>query len=433
MKRILSFIASFVIPKKMLKHREMNIFVILIILLLAFFACTFISNLRVRAFVERSPETVYYFCEMTDMVEEKDANAVLPSFTVEEGRVKDAEIVMNTVNNPYTFTYKASEEDIPLEVEMYYFLDKIVFEAGEVKSETAVIDYNLLNLHDVLTNPYDNDLNKKSNKLLMIYTNSVVFYIFNNGYVLNNGKVINYLDNSWTMYETNEDGETLYFLPKDASEIDDNHWTTISKEGEKVTIPGYGEYVARKQVTQNLHKIFFNSKNFSTRVGHYEYSELDHAGINLYKYNENTKWSEVLENFAEATIQSSMSYYKSRTTLNGLIFILALPFGWSFLIWMLTKRFGQLKYYKEYLAIAATSMVLPSILICIVSCFIPYFQIAYWGMLLMAAFYFLTIICINGTRRQSKPTDDENDNDKTNNYHQKINYDIETKKVAEMD
>ena len=44
---------------------------------------------------------------------------------------------------------------------MYYFLDKIVFEAGEVKSETAVIDYNLLNLHDVLTNPYDNDLNKK--------------------------------------------------------------------------------------------------------------------------------------------------------------------------------------------------------------------------------------------------------------------------------
>ena len=169
------------------------------------------------------------------------------------------------------------------------------------------------------------------------------------------------------------------------------------------------------------------------RVGHYEYSELDHAGINLYKYNENTKWSEVLENFAEATIQSSMSYYKSRTTLNGLIFILALPFGWSFLIWMLTKRFGQLKYYKEYLAIAVTSMVLPSILICIVSCFIPYFQIAYWGMLLMAAFYFLTIICINGTRRQSKPTDDENDNDKTNNYHQKINYDIETKKVAEMD
>ena len=61
-------------------------------MLLAFFACTFISNLRVRAFVERSPETVYYFREMTDMVEEKDAIAVLPSFIVEEGCVKDAEI-----------------------------------------------------------------------------------------------------------------------------------------------------------------------------------------------------------------------------------------------------------------------------------------------------------------------------------------------------
>lgn len=432
MKKILDFLASFVVPKKMLKHKDMNIFVILIIMLLSFFACTFISNLRTRTFVERNPESLYYYEDMTNIIEEKDELAKLPVFELEDGRVKNAELVMETVKNPYTFTYKENEDDLPLEVELYFFLDKVTFTADAIKEGTEKIDPKELNLHEKLVNPYDDDLNKKSNNLLVVYTNSSVFYIYNNGYVLSRGTVINYLDNIWTMYEKDEEGNQIYFLPKDATEVENNHWTVVANVGDTAEIPGYGLYEARKQVTQNIFDIFYNYDKGSKRVGFYEYGVSEEAGINLYKFSKDTKWSEVLNNLAEVTIQSSVGDFKFKTTLKGLLHILALPFGWSFLLWLLTKKFGQLKYYKEYLAIAATSMVLPCIVISITSCFIPYFNIARWGTALIAAFYFLTIIGINGTRKQQN-SDDDSENKNINNRQQKINYDIETKKVAQMD
>ncbi len=389
MKKVWNFILSFILPKRMLAHRDMNIFIVLLIILISFVSCTFISNLTCHRFIEKQPEKYLYFEEMIDN-ETLNEKAGLPTLEMNKNNTAVSDIKFQGSSNVIEKTFVCAD-NLPMTITLVYETNRVVVENNKVKEETAEIAFPLTD-YIINKKPYNDKGEQTSRDILVIFTYSSVYYIFNHGYAKNkNGNPELYLDQSWSMFEDEE----------------------------------------KTKVTQKIVDIFVNNNLNRTKTGYLEYDELKNMGEDVSAFNAETSWKDVANTFADIQKSSAVSQIKYQNGIYGIIFIVVLPFVWTFVIWILTRRFGELRLYREYLAICVSTMILPSILMMIFTIVLPYYSIAYWGMILMTAYFYMSVIVINGTRKRPRNDNSKQGDEISLNVNKNVNYEINTKSVSD--
>ena len=85
MKKVLDFILSFIVPKKMKRYRNLNIFLIVLIFLGCALLCAGVSNLALEGYVKRNKENFRLFSETYDLPSGNEE--VLPKFNLNQKNV----------------------------------------------------------------------------------------------------------------------------------------------------------------------------------------------------------------------------------------------------------------------------------------------------------------------------------------------------------
>lgn len=232
-------------------------------------------------------------------------------------------------------------------------------------------------------------LNENENELLIIFTKTLVYPLYNRGLTSIEGQEnFNYLET------TNTKGDPThfiynYYLPEDEIKNDVNDpktWTQKSSYGKKKEINGT-EYIAYpKELVDSLAEIFA----YNTPIISYAYAES--AKIDIL----NVKADVVVNNLTTFLIDSWTSSAKYQTSCSGGFFFgFILPILCVCITWLMSKKKGVLKTFKEYFNLAALTYVLPSVICFILGFFIQYIQFVYFTLLFQLGFYIVAAYRIN--------------------------------------
>ena len=127
----------------------------------------------------------------------------------------------------------------------------------------------------------------------------------------------------------------------------------------------------------------------------------------------------VVEAIGNLMVKTGVSQLENYNTIYAMIFIFIMPILWTFALWVMSRKFGELTRFKEYYAICAVSYIVPSILTALFTVFTqPYAFIAQYAMFIQLAFYIFMVYKINNpkgnnntsstTKPQEKPVVDLN-------------------------
>lgn len=488
-KKVLDFIASFLLPKKMIRYRNINLFLIVLIFLGCMLLCAGVSNLSLISYVKRNKENFRLYPEVYNL--EYDGGIELPKFTIDDK------------TGGMTNFSKGSEEDNIYDI-------KFNLEDGKVLNLTIVYEDKVF-VNDDEKTPHDDrltsfDLNGYYNYLpkrdengelleqdmLLIINNELVYYMFNHGadivknadgtynrylesagwdimeskYVLpkdeteiaytdSEKKVLDY--SKWTKvasrsdsvtfgdvtYKAYKTGERAYYLPNDESELVQNSygvydirkWTRLAENKDESVFVGGVEYKAECRLNANVHEIFVSDS--TTRVGVFSLYQAKQYGINFGDL-ENGKYpvnpAKVVEGISTLMVNNGANQLQYYNMFYAVIFVFFMPILWTFATWAMGKKYGELTRFKEYYAICSISFIVPSLLVALFTIFVePYAFIAQYAMFIQVAFYIFCIFKMNNVNR--KPVDKNNQNNQNNNNKPKqeevIDLEVKTESVQQ--
>lgn len=385
MKKFFNFILSFILPNKMETHRDMNVFIAILI----FFACAImiagLPSLTATKIVKERYLTECY-CYENNLDATLVGDVSLPVFELRADNAIKAIDWMGDESKVRNLTYK-TKNDKEINVTIVYQLDKT--RDDELDKEVFDLDAYLS------VNPYEGHT-LKSQDILIVYTNKIFYYIFNHGYTLNyqsaekdNIEDYHYLNvptwaqtGNWSLYQTEVDEEG-----KIKKDVNGNiiYKTRLDENNNEVKI-----------YQQNINKIFSYDKQ--TNIGMYSYLELKELGIEVLDLRN----SNALNNYCDTVISTCVNSIKTTSYILSLFFNVLLPLIWVFVMWLLLHKNGELTRFKEYYAIAASSMILPAILTSIIGLFIPYTIIARFAFIVNAIFYLTCVLVINNMGRKAR-------------------------------
>ena len=169
MRRLWEFLRSFIFPRKMEIHRDMNIFVAFLIFLVCGILCAGVPSLRLKKIVkDRYVNECYVYDGSFEATLISGDVASLPTFELDANN--SATKISNSTYQEYDFSYVTEEnETINL---------KIVYDFSKGREDALTFDLNAY-LSDV---PFDGNKQLKSKDILVIYTDNILYYVFNHGY-----------------------------------------------------------------------------------------------------------------------------------------------------------------------------------------------------------------------------------------------------------
>lgn len=465
-KKILDFILSFIQPKKMIRYRSINLFVIVLLFLSCMLMCAGISNISLLNYVKRNKENFRLFPEVYDL--QYDGNVSLPKFTIDD---KTGGLTNFTIgseeDNVYELQFNLKDET-KFNLTIVYEPNVYVKDLEHTVHDDRISSFDLNGYYNYIPKRDQNGKLLEKDMLVIIH-NELVYYIFNHGFDVEKNETGNYTRyleiTGWDIMEG------TYMLPKDASEIaytDDKQktldyykWSVPAKPGEQVTIGdvkytatyvrsyflpanetelvpnsydvydirkwtklatnknetiflGDEEFKAQPRLKSNIHEIFVSEDK--TRVGVFSLYQAKQLDVNFGDL-ENGKYpvnpALVVEGMANLMVNSAANQLQMYNFIYAIIFIIFMPLLWTFATWAMGKKFGELTRFKEYYAICSISFILPSILIALFTVFVePYVFIAQYAMFVQVAFY---IFCIFKMNNQNRKPEKNNDNNKNNN------------------
>ena len=410
--KFLNFILSFILPNKMENRRDMNVFIAILIYLACAIMMAGIPNIRINKVVKDKFLTECYCFEETfdTTLDElsKVAYAKIPAFEMKS-------------DNSIKYAFDNEEKVIELKYNTKSSGKKInltiVYLPYLTNDDEIPMDVFDLNAY-LKVNPFDENHQLKSQDVLAIYTNKVFYFIFNHGYTL---AYINassdasledyhylYIPNweskgDWSLYRTALDEEGK--IKRDANNKviyayykydEENNIKRLENEEIDYDYSSDESRYSERIYNANINKMFAYSSQ--QNIGMYSYLELNEQGINVL----DVRNLNALEEFSETMIASCVTSVKTTSYILSLFFNVLLPLLWVFVMWLLLHRNGELTRFKEYYAIGASSMILPSIITSIVGLFYPYTLFARIAMIVTALYYLVCVLFINNMGRKAR-------------------------------
>lgn len=396
-----NLILSLILPRKMEEHRDMNLFIAVLLFVLSMILCAGIPAKRLTKVIKNNYLTdCYVFNGTYDAEFQKQA---LPTYEIVNGEISTFTLVND--KKEYDFVYKLQDESV-INLKIVYQLD--------IDNEHE-IDKNILDLDEYLNyNPFNDDHSLKQKDVLAVFTKTGMYYIFNHGYsygYVNNKEATleqaNYLNvvewndtGKWSIYEHSldtVDGKevfTAYYRhPANAQELADDpfgkNWSLVDPSDKPLN--GL-DYTPKQRINSNLYELFHYSN--AANVGYYSYKSLETLGSDYLTFDENP-----LTEMSDLLIMDLQSSIRTYNYILSFFYVVILPLIWVLIVWLVMHKNGELTRFREYYAIASVSFLVPSIIIGIIGFFIPYQLISRFAMILHAGYYFVCASRINSMTR----------------------------------
>ena len=389
-------------------HRDMNLFIVVLVFLMCGMLCAGVPSLRLEKIVKDRYLNECYVYEDAYHAELVDFDVTtLPHFELSSSNT--AAFASVEGYQEYDLVYKSEENELPINV-------KIVYEFDKDRDDELTFDLNAY-LSDI---PFDENKQLKSRDLLIVYTDQILYYIYNHGYnpayASTNGDVsiedYHYLyikswadTGKWSLYDSYADSEGkvtpyLYFPAEDEVDLDSTKWTAkfvaeYDSNGNlinNVKTIGERQFTGVYHYTKVINKIFTCEEKLN--VGVYSYLECegnDTAYRNL---------SNPLATFSDMMVTSSVTSVKVYSYILAAFYVVVLPIMWVLIMWLILHKNGELQRLREYYAVAAAAMILPSIATAIVGLWIPYTIMSRIAMIVQAVWYFVVCTIINTAKKR---------------------------------
>ena len=457
MKKVLDFILSFIVPKKMKRYRNLNIFLIVLIFLGCALLCAGVSNLALEAYVKRNKENFRLFSETYDLPSGNEE--VLPKFNLNQKTYSIEDFAGEQKIFETTFTLEDSSE---LNLTLVYEPDVYINDLSETKHDDRIIEFNIIDYYNyVPERDADGNLKEKNGPIGEYLDYSYTRYLESTGWSIMESKhvlpkdesEIVYLDtekkeldySKWTLsaslgdtttigdttYVAYATGEDAYFLPATSSEVNLSDWSLSCNKDDTITHNGV-EYQAKTRINRNLHNVFVSEN--TQRIGVFSLYQASKMGVNFSDLNGDNKATTdmklVVEAIGDLMVKTGVSQLENYNTIYAMIFIFIMPLLWTFALWVMSRKFGELTRFKEYYAICAVSYIVPSILTALFTLFSqPYAFIAQYAMFIQLGFYIYMVYKINNPKVKNN-----NNTSSTNKIQERpaVDLNVKTEKVTEI-
>ena len=367
------FLLSIFVPRKMEEHRDLNLFLAVMIFILCALISVGIPSLRLKSLLKNNYlDECYSYADTYELTLEGFNPASLPSFEIdkETKKVINVQYPNNEKQSVYELKYKA-KDGLDVNLTLVYEFD--VTNEDELKFD---LDAYLKQV------PFDGNHNLISRDVLVIYTEQVFYYIFNRGYMLN------YIDDKEGELET-------YHYINVGSWEQTGEWSVYKTERDengKIVKDASGEIIYKledgeKVYNNNINQLFTNGA--STNIGIFSYYELEEANLPF------TKLENPIQAFSDILVYCCAESVGTYSYILSFFYMVILPILWVLVMWLLMKKGSVLTRFREYYSIAAISFIAPSILTAIVGLFIPYTIISKVVMIVQAVYYFMVVSRIN--------------------------------------
>ena len=237
--------------------------------------------------------------------------------------------------------------------------------------------------------------NPEKNDLLVIYTRNIVYYLFNRGFTSEVLKDTDIHTNFITMPAADGSlGNDIfdYYLPSLDQEAtkDPSTWYTPASRGDVYTV-GDTVYQAYNKVTSSMSRLF----KYNVPLISYNYIQSGNAYSNI----PGTDPVKAVEDFCLYHVVSwgeSINYQTS--CQKGLPLGVMVPLLCVLFSWIISRRKGNLKLFKEYFNVAAISFIPVALFEFILGFFLQYSIFIFFLVVLQIGVYIFYIYRINTYR-----------------------------------
>lgn len=433
MKKVLNFLATLVLPRKMYKYHEMKIIYSVGIFLLSMVVLLLSINLTTKHHMYEKIQKPDFEKYDFELINEKSINVAIINDQVQNVNMPKYKIATSnsggfyldidyTTDTPDTFkgiftrVYKNTTTNRLLEVKI--ILDE-TSDFFDEDNQTTLFDERLIDLGGYLKQ----DRDENTDYLLCAFTRKSFYYLYNLGQVKENNKWVDTASTRYGAYEVDANGEYIYYLPtvgKEAEELenklnsygkyDTSLWSTITTEGasETYTLSDGSQITltAEKKLRQNVRYMIYN--------GEYIYSNVDQELLNNDANLYNSDFKKVMINLIDAMAEADTNIQKSFYTIFVMVINLGLSLLWVLITWLLSRKFVMNKF-REYYAICSITYLTSSVLGCILGFFIRFDTLMLIMLAIELMYYIVVTFRINTDPNLLNPKDDDSNNDTPSN------------------
>lgn len=403
MKKVIDFLASIVMPRKMYKYHDLKVIYSVLIFIVSIFVLLFSINISTKGFMEDligHPDFEHY--EYSIVEEESDKFPKYQIATSHSGNLYlDCEEAgkdggTDTFNGVYNATLKDAERDRTVLVTVVFYENLDLFSS----TDNMIAEGSLKKLKEVANFDLDGYVNQerkeKTSYVLYIFTTKSFYYLYDLGQEYRDGKwsVASNIRN--TSFECNTDGTYKYYLPKDETELvlnaygkyDTSYWTMESTQD--ATASFNSEIKSETRLADNVRRALSS--------GEYVYGNLETTYINqdenAINFGSNSNLSNVLELNVKLMAECDANIQKNMYSFFVVLINLVFPIVWVFITWLLSKKFVMSKF-REYYAICSITYVTTSVIGFILGFFMSFDRLMLILLMIELIYYIFVTFRIN--------------------------------------
>lgn len=399
MKKLKDFLLALILPRKMVRFRKLNFFLSFAIILIATYIAIGSTSLMAKNYVSKN-------------------------FAFFDGSVVDSFDKFDKIDN-----FSIDDEKFEMEATLYpgdlgVYHHEYQLTTGETLDLTVVLDdsVNILEeensktlKHFDLEGYYKQEHKKNTKYILLIYTKRHLLYINDLGKKVSDGSYEE-IDSVTNPIFEKENGEYVYYLPKDESEIvineqypsyyDTTKWTRkVSSENATIDFE-YSGLFDIKPVKR--HNKIINEAIYSNYSRCYLYSDIILNGVDDLMISEKSV-KDYFVNHYNSLLSIEANNEKAYNSLIAFLAIIFIPIILVFITWIFFKGYNLTKF-REYFAIFAITYASLSVLSFILGFFIEYFEFFVIWWICEILYYFLATIRINLMKEEEKDQNQDGEN-----------------------
>lgn len=432
-KKIIEFIKSLFLPRKMAKHMNMPFLLALLILLVASCLNIVTSNTRAGKDAEDALMFPSLFEELPDdlVLTEMTTNESMTRFTIEEETVK---VKVN---------YEGTEQEVDSPAK-YLKADKNGVYHGEYVSDdktvdvTIVVDDTLYSTFGTIEEPayieffdiegyFQQDKKENTEYILYVLTYDNFFFLFDLDQ-MEDGKSTKAPTNN-VIFESNDAGELKYYLPANEAELavnlygdfDTSKWTRIATSTDKIDFVATEEqfdklglnisYDQYRAMVGEITPAYRHLKNITNALygGAISYNYLEANGLDFEEFNKSINTFQ--KDLKNAVVVYNAGMLKTMSLFVSVAITLFFSLLLSAITWVMSRNFYMNKF-RQYYAICAMCFGMTTIIALIAGFFVSYTEISFALLVFASIYYIVATFRINTMEDNNNKDDKENKDEK---------------------